>query len=203
MRVMPSASATRHACCPASAAEHAQRVLRYVVAALDRNALDRFRHVANGDVEVAIGQLLRCQCAACGVFDFHRQRGEFLAYDVVIQPFVGATPEYPGEKCGLNFSDHHVAIGHRQRSAAPIASWARIRACRVGSDSKPRAIEMQDRSAARRHRMDAHHGRPHPHARDLRLERALAVADISAGKMRDIGRRAAHIKADHTVESRR
>ena len=55
---------------------------------------------------------------------------------------------------------------------------------------------MQDRTAARRHRVDAHHRRAHAHARHFRLEGALESAVI----MRDIGRRAAHVEADDAVE---
>ena len=86
---------------PAGAAEHAERVLRHIVAALDRNALDRFGHVANGDVEVAVGQLLGRQRAARGIFDFHRQRGEFFAHDVVIKRFIRARrPNTFGKNAG-------------------------------------------------------------------------------------------------------
>ena len=43
----------------AGAAEAAQRVLGDVVAALDRDVLDRVRHVRDRDLQEAVGDLLR------------------------------------------------------------------------------------------------------------------------------------------------
>ena len=50
----------------ARAAEAAQRVLGDVVAALDRDVLDRVRHVRDGDLEETVGDLPRA-CARCPV----------------------------------------------------------------------------------------------------------------------------------------
>ena len=55
---------------------------------------------------------------------------------------------------------------------------------------------MQDRAAARRHRVDRHHRRAHAHAGHLGLERALELAGVK----RDVGRGAAHVEADDVVE---
>jgi PIN domain nuclease of toxin-antitoxin system len=46
--------------------------------------------------------------------------------------------------------------------------------------------------------MNAHHRRAHAHARHARLELALELARV----MRDVGRRAAHVEADHMIEAR-
>ncbi len=56
---------------------------------------------------------------------------------------------------------------------------------------------MQNGAAAGRDRVDRHHRRPHPHARDPRLERPL----IGAGIERDVSRCAAHVEADDVIES--
>ena len=55
---------------------------------------------------------------------------------------------------------------------------------------------MQDRTAARRHGVDQHHRRAHPHPGDRGLEGALELAVV----VRHVGRRAAHIEADHLAE---
>ena len=57
---------------------------------------------------------------------------------------------------------------------------------------------MQDRAAARRHRVDRHHRRAHADAGDRCLERALEPAGVE----RHVGGRAAHVEADDAVESR-
>ncbi len=57
---------------------------------------------------------------------------------------------------------------------------------------------MQDRAAARRHRVDQHHRCAHAHAGDLRLIGAFELAV----EMRDVGRGAAHVEADDLVEAR-
>jgi hypothetical protein len=58
---------------------------------------------------------------------------------------------------------------------------------------------MQDRAAAGRDGMDAHHRRAHAHAGHARFELALELARV----VRDVGRGAAHVEADDAVESRR
>ena len=52
---------------------------------------------------------------------------------------------------------------------------------------------MQDRTATGSDRVDQHHGRAHAHPGNLGLEGALVFAVIVG----DIGRRAAHVKADN------
>ena len=93
----------------------------------------------------------------------------------------------------LDFSDHHVRIGHRQRPTAPVARRPRVGASAVRPGAKPRAVEGQHRAATRSHGVDAHHRRAHPHAGNLGLESALELA----GKVAHVGRGAAHVEADH------
>ena len=94
-------------------------------------------------------------------------------------------------------ADHHVGVGDRERSAAAVAFRSRIGAGAVRADAEARAVEMQDRAAAGRHRVDQHHRRAHAHAGDLGLERALVLAV----EMRDVGRGAAHVEADQVREA--
>ncbi len=85
-----------------------------------------------------------------------------------------------------------------ERPAAPIARRPRIRAGRLGPHAKPRAIEATDRAAARRDRVNRHHRRAQPNARDHGFERALVLP----GVVRHIRRRAAHVESDHLLEAR-
>jgi hypothetical protein len=61
---MPSASATRQACCPPAPPKLAKRVFRDVIAALDRDLLDRVGHVLDGDPQEAFGDLMRAAAIA-------------------------------------------------------------------------------------------------------------------------------------------
>src|SRR3546814_16883527 len=72
-----------------------------------------------------------------------------------------------------------------------------MRAGAVRTDAVARAVEMQDRAAAGRDRVDVQHRRADAHARDLALERPLIVAGI----VRHVGRGAAHVEADDVVEA--
>ena len=56
---------------------------------------------------------------------------------------------------------------------------------------------MQDGAAAGRDRVDAHHRRPHAHARHFGVEGAFVVAVIVG----DVRRGAAHVEADHLAEA--
>ena len=96
----------------------------------------------------------------------------------------------------LDLADADIGVGHGQRAAAAIARGTRIGAGGIRPDAEPRAVEMQDRAAARRHRVDRHHRRAHAHAGHRGLEGALEAAGVE----RDVGRRAAHVEADDVVE---
>ena len=84
-------------------------------------------------------------------------------------------PEDLREEIGHELADHHIGVGHRQRTAAAVAFRPGIGAGRVGADPEARAVEMQDRAAAGGHRVDQHHRRAHAHAGDLGLEGALDI----------------------------
>ena len=101
------------------------------------------------------------------------------------------------EEIGLQLAEHDVGVGDRQRPAAPVAGGAGIGAGRIRADAEAARLEMEDRAAAGRDRVDAHHRRAHAHAGDLGLEGALVGAVIVG----DVGRGAAHVEADDLVEA--
>ena len=102
-----------------------------------------------------------------------------------------------GEEAGLDLAQHDVAVGDRQRPAAAVTGWPRIGPRRVRPDPEAGTVEMQDRAATRRHRVDAHHRGAHAHPGHLGLEGAL----ILAVKVGHIGRGAAHVEADDFFET--
>ena len=176
----------------AGAAEAVERVARHVIAALHGNLLDRVRHVLDRDLDEAVGDFLRRLVA-----DFLRQIVESVPHRLAVERLILMRPENLREEIRDQLADHHIGVGHRQRPVAAVAFWSRIGARAVGSDAEARAVEMQDRAAARGDRMDQHHWRAHAHAGDLGLEGAL----VFAVEMRHVGRSAAHVKADQAVEA--
>ncbi|MDR8763757.1 hypothetical protein FEP90_05478 [Burkholderia multivorans] len=183
----------------ARAAERRQHIARHVVAALHRNLLDRVRHAADRNLEEAFRECLGRLAPAGRRMDLVGERAELRDHAVAIERLVGMRAEHAREIVGLDLAEHHVAVGHGQRAAAPVCGRPRIRAGRFGTDPQPRAVEAQHRAAARRDRMDAHHRRAHPHAGHLRLEHALELAVV----VRHVSRRAAHVEADHALEAGR
>ncbi len=183
------------------AAEAAQRVLGHVVAALHRDLLDRFGHVADRDLHEALRDLLGSAGVARGAADLVGKSREFFARDCIVERLVALGPEHRGKEFRLDFPEHEVAVGDRERAAAAVARRARIGARRVRADAVARAVEMQDRAAACGDGVNAHHGRAHAHARHLGLERALEIAQAAAGEVRHVGRGAAHVEADDLVEA--
>ena len=176
----------------ARAAEAGERIARHVVAARDGNLLDGVRHVLDRDGEEAVGDLLR------RLADLGRERGEFLAHDLGVERLVLARTEDRREMLRHELADHDVGVGDGERPAAAIGGGAGIGAGGIGPDGEAPGLVMQDRAAAGRDGVDAHHRRAHPDARHLRLEGALKLA----GVMRDVGRSAAHVEADDAVEAR-
>jgi len=103
----------------------------------------------------------------------------------------------PSGRIRVEPSQHHVAIGDRQRPVAAIGGGSGIGTGGFRSDAKSCAVESEDRAAARGDGVDLHHRRPHAHPGDLRLVSALELAVV----MRDVGRGAAHVEADDALEA--
>ena len=131
----------------------------------------------------------------CDVGGHPREAGDD---DVAVERLVRALAEHLGKPGRLDLAQHHVRVRHGQRAAAAVAGRARIRARALRTGTQPRTVEAEDRAAAGRHGVDAHHRRAHANPGDLRLERALEFT----GEMRHVGRRAAHVEADHPAEVR-
>ncbi len=178
---------------PARAAKHGQRVFGHIVAALHRDALDGFGHVAHRDLQKALGQLLRRHLAAGGGKHVGGHGGKAFDHGVAVQGLVCLGAKHVREEFGLNLAQQHVAVRDGQRAAAAIARRARIGARGIGPDAQSRAVKMQDGAATGRDGVNAHHGRAHAHAGHLGFEFAFELARI----VRHIGGRAAHVKADH------
>ncbi len=176
------------------AAEAIERIARHVVAALHRDFLDGVRHVLDRDLDEPVGHLF----GRAAVADLARQFDERRAHGLGVERLVLAGPEDLRKKFRDQLAGHDIGVGERQRPAAAVALRAGIGAGRIRPDPESRAVEMQDRAAARRNRVDQHHGRAHAHAGDLGLEGALVLAV----EMADVGRSAAHVEADQPRESR-
>ena len=175
-------------------AETVERIVRHIVAALDGNALDGVGHVLDGDTQEALRHGFRRAAGA----DPLGERSEFPAHDLDIERLVAPRPENAREELRQQPAEHEVAVGDRQRAAAPVAGGAGVRAGAVGPHPEAPPVEMQDRAASCGDGVDIEHRRTHPHAGDLGLEGALIAARI----VRHIGRSAAHVEADNALETR-
>ena len=175
------------------AAETVQRIARHVIAALDRNLLDRLDHVGDSDADEAVGDVL----GTAAIADLPRHFLEFFAHYRDVERLVLRGPEDRRKALRQEFAEHDVGIGDGQRPAIAIAGRAGIGAGRIRPDAKPPRVIMQDRSAAGRDGVDEHHRRADANACDLGFEGAFELAV----EMRDVGRRAAHVEADDLVET--
>ena len=181
----------------AGAAEAVERVAGHVVAALHRDLLDRVGHVLDRDLEETRRDLDRCARVAGGRANLRREGREPRAHRAGVQRLVLAGAEDVREEFRLQLAEHDVAVGDAERPAAPVARRAGIGARRLRPDAIARAVEGADRAAARRHGVDQHHRRAHPHARHQGLEGTLVVAVI----VRHVGGRAAHVEGDDPAEA--
>ncbi len=181
------------------AAERDQRIARHVVPAFDGDLLDRLGHVLDRDGQEPFGDLFR-RCRLAGrIRNLARKDCELLAHDFRIQWLITAWPEHARKELRLQPPQHHIAVRHRERTAAPVARGPRNRAGRFRPDAQAHAVEAADRAAARSHRADVQHRHAQAHARD----RDLVAALVHPGIMRNVGRGAAHVEADHATEARR
>ena len=183
---------------PARAAKALQGVLGHIMAPLHADLLDRVGHVVDGDMQKAFGDILGPARGFAGRFgDLLGQRLKLFAHHVAVQWQVAIRAEHMGEVVGVQLAQHDVAIGDGQRPAPAIAGRTRISARAFRSHLKPPVAEGADRPAASGNRMNIHHRGTHPDACHLGLERPFVIARIVA----DIGRRAAHVKADQLAET--
>ena len=178
----------------AGAAEADEGVAGDVVAPLDRDLLDGVGHVLDRDGEKAVGH----SGGVASVPDLGGDRLEAPADHLDVDGLVLAGPEDLRKLRRQQLADHHVGVGHRQRTAAPVAGRSRVGAGGIRPDAEAGAIVVEDRPATRRDGVDLHHRGADPDARDLGLQRAFELARIVG----DVGGRAPHVEADDLVESR-
>ncbi len=182
---------------PARAPETLQREGGRVVALLDGHLLDGLGHVGDGDAQEIFRHVARVARRPGGGGDLPGQIREAGPHGVGVERGVAARAEDRREMPGLDLAEQDVGVGDGERAAAAVAGRAGVGAGAVGPDAEAQPVEMQQRAAARRHRVDGHHGGAHPHARHLGLEGALE----GAGVERHVGRGAAHVEADHAIEA--
>ena len=169
----------------AGTAKALKGIAGHVVAALDGDLLDRVRHVLDRDAQEILRPSPRALRGASPVAAAI-SRGQLLRTSSRTMSGSSGWSAFGAkdrrEMVRLQFAQHDVAIGHRQRPAAPVAGRARIGTRALGAHLEPPVAEGQDRAAARCDRVDRHHRCPHAHARDFCLERPL----VGPGKMADI-----------------
>ena len=178
----------------AGAAKAVEHVRAHIIAAHDRDLLDGVGHVLDGDPDEALGHRLRRPAAA----DPPRKAGKGAAHPFGIERLHPGSAEDLRKVLGIDPSQHQVGIGQSERPAAAITGGAGIGPRGVRSDTKPRAVEVEDGTAACRDRVNAQHRRAHAHPGDLGFENALEFAV----EMRHIGGGAAHVEADEAAETR-
>ena len=137
--------------------------------------------------------------AAGGGGDRVRQAREQAPGRAGVQRLVAALAEDLGEVARLYPAEQHVGVGDGQRAAVAVARGAGVGARRVRADPVTAAVEVQDRTAAGRHRVDRQHRGAHPDPGDLRLVLPLELPRV----VRHVGGRPAHVEADHPAEARR
>jgi hypothetical protein len=86
---------------------------------------------------------------------------------------------------------------HPCRSTTTVARWSGVSASGIWSNAQTLPVKLKHRATARSHRVDLHHRRSHAHACNLCLERSLVLAFI----VRNVGRRASHVKGNDLVEA--
>ena len=175
---------------PAKATEHR---LPHIVALLDRDAPDRFRHPLQGHRQHPLSSLFR------GALQAIRQPREALPHHLPIQGFVALRAKDRREALRPQAPQQQVGIGDRERASAAITGRARIRPGGFGPHPQALTIELHLGSTTGRHGVDVEHGRLNRQARQLHLlpprPGAIAVTDIGGG--------AAHVEAHDPIKPRR
>ena len=181
----------------ARSAETGQGIGGGVLTPRDRDGADRPRHTGDRDRHQPLGRRHGVEAFARRGLHLIEQLGERALGGIRIGRQVPIGAEQRRKMDRLDLAQDHVAIGDGQRPAAPVAGRPRVRPRRGGADQQPPAIEMTDRPAPRRDRVDAHHRHRDAHARQDRIGAAV----ILPGEQRHVGRGAAHVEADHPVEA--
>ena len=174
------------------AAEAVEGVFRHIVTALQGNFLDRVCHILYCDTQEALGNFFGADGFALPGRDLFGHIGKLMHYRSAIQLLVTGRAKNGGEVIRLDLPQHDIAIGHRQRTTAPVAGRAGVGAGRLRPYPEAGPVEPEYRAAACRNRMDMHHRRTHAHTGDQRFETALIFAVI----VTYVRGGAAHIETD-------
>ena len=181
----------------AGAAEGDEHVFGRVVAALDRDLLDRLGHVLVGDAQEAFGGGFSGDGLAGFGFDLGAEVFEPGDDDVAIERLIGVGAEDGGEEFGTHAAEQDVAVGDRERAAAAIGGGAGVGAGAHRPHAQAHAVEEADGAATGGHGVDLQHGSGEAHAGDDGFVGAFELAGI----VRDVGGSAAHVEAEGVGEA--
>src|SRR5262249_8639244 len=95
---------------PAGTAEAAEDGARYVVAGLHRDLLDRVRHVLDGNLDEAVGDVF----GGAAIADLAGEPAKRLAHRVGIERQVLLRAEDLRKELRHQFTDHDVGVGERE-----------------------------------------------------------------------------------------
>ncbi len=142
---------------PARAAETLQHIAGDIMPPRDRDLLDRIGHIVD-HADEALGNLARRLPHQSRDLSAPRQRG------FRVDRLIPVRPEHRRKMLRPDLAKHDIAVGDRQRPAAPVAGRPRHRPSALRPDPEALPVIDTDRGhAARRHRVDLQHRRPHPH----------------------------------------
>ena len=127
-----------------------------------------------------------------------REQLKFFKYCAGIKGFITVWAKHWRKQFGSQLADHYVAVGHGQWPTTAIRCGSGIGARALRTDPKLAAVKSADRSAARSHGVDLHDRRAQADAGHLGFKGTFVLAC----EMGHIGRRTAHIEADHLVKAR-
>ena len=126
----------------AGAAKTLQRIIGHIIATLHRNLLDRIRHVLDGDPQKAIGNLLGAAGNAGCRQDLTGKAGKFLPHHIGIELFALVRAKHRGKEIRLQLAKHDIAVGHRQRTPAPVTGRPRIGPGTLWTHTEPRPVKL-------------------------------------------------------------
>src|SRR5690625_5248159 len=131
---------------PPGAAKRHQRVLAHIVAALNRDFLDGIGQVGDGDLDKALGNLVRTALLSGGLLDFLAQGGEFLLYGSHIQRLIPLGATDFGEKIWMYLAHHLLAVRHSQRHTISMGGRTGIAPRRLRPDPHAGPVERTNRA---------------------------------------------------------
>ena len=182
----------------ARAAERTKGKIRRVLASLDRDLLDRRRHLVDRYAQKALGNFLNAHAPAAILQQIVGKPLQSGTGCLRVQRLASVRPEHAGKHARLKAPQREVGVGNRYRPAVAVAGRPRVGARRFRPGKKAPRLVPQDGPSPRCHRVNLEHGRPQPGAGDF----VVGHIFVAAGIQRNIGGRAAHVKTDQLLEAR-